>query len=382
MDRSLQFRLAGRNFSLDRRRIEDVVKNLSPGPIDKYFVRVDGRIYPPKQVIAAALQIPPGDFITTDATRVLRNLGYKIERQTDNAVEKPTSEQLFEEYLKARGLLDFRFEPNFTKTLKRPDYTLVFRGQELLFEVNEFRATAEDFRPGFGHYDPYGPIREKINAAREKFKNLNNYPCSLVLYNGEKPLVDLGWQMIYGAMLGNLAIRMPFDPQRRALSEMAETGFFGGGGKMVRYTDKKPIEPQNQTISAIVVLEQSGVGRRRFEIELRRKEVELGRDLTWEEHYHLIDQMRGTECDASLTQLRVVVCENPYALSPLRRDIFLGPYDERYGASETGAQVVRLSVGEQLERLEALAGPQKSVMRRIAEESERSRQQTKVRARE
>ena len=55
----------------------------------KYFVRLNGRIYPPKQVIAAAPQIPPGDFITTDATRVLRNLGYKIERQTDDAVEKP-----------------------------------------------------------------------------------------------------------------------------------------------------------------------------------------------------------------------------------------------------------------------------------------------------
>jgi hypothetical protein len=34
------------------------------------------------------------------------------------------------------------------KTLKRPDYTLVFRGQELLFEVKEFRATPEDFRTG------------------------------------------------------------------------------------------------------------------------------------------------------------------------------------------------------------------------------------------
>ena len=55
----------------------------------RYFVRLNGRIYPPKQVIAAAPQIPPGDFITTDATRVLRNLGYKIERQTDDAVEKP-----------------------------------------------------------------------------------------------------------------------------------------------------------------------------------------------------------------------------------------------------------------------------------------------------
>ena len=55
----------------------------------KYFVRLNGRIYPPKQVIAAAPQIPPGDFITIDATRVLRNLGYKIERQTDDAVEKP-----------------------------------------------------------------------------------------------------------------------------------------------------------------------------------------------------------------------------------------------------------------------------------------------------
>jgi hypothetical protein len=382
MDRSLQFRLAGRNFSLDRGRIENAVRNVSPGPIDRYFVRINGRVYPPKQVVAAALQIPPGDFITTDATRILRNLGYKIERQGADAVEMTTSERLFEEYLKARGLRDFRFEPSFTQTSKRPDYALVFGEEELLFEVKEFRATAEDFRPGFGFYDPYGPIREKINEAREKFKSLNQHACSLVLYNGEKRLVDLGWRMIYGAMLGNLAFRTPFDPQRGLPSEKAEAGFFGGGGKMVRYKDKKPIEPQNQTISAIVTLEQFGVGLRRFEIELTRKEAELRRSLTWEEHYHLIDQMIGTECDRSLTQLRVVVCENPYALKPLRRDILLGPYDERYGPDETASQIARIFVGEQLQRLEALAGPQKSAMCRIIEDSERKRQQTKVRARE
>ena len=382
MDRSLQFRLAGRNFSLDRGRIEDAVRNVSPGPIDKYFVRIAGKVYPPKQVVAAALQITPGDFITTDATRILRNLGYKVEKHGVDAVEMTPSERLFEEYLKARGLLDFRFEPSFTQTLKRSDYRLVFRGEQLLFEVKEFRATADDFRSGGGFYDPYGPIREKINAASKTFKNLNDHPCSLVLYNEEKRPVDLEWRNIYGAMLGNEAIRMPFDPQQGALSQMAETGFFGGGGKMVRYHNQKPIEPQNQTISAIVVLEKFDVGARRFKIELTRKEARLGRRLTWEEHYHLSQQMRGTECDVSLTQLRLVVCENPYALNPLRRDIFLGPYDERHGPNETPSQIVRLFVGEQLLRLEALAGPEKSVMRRIAEESERKRQQTKVRAQE
>ncbi|MGH9359797.1 MAG: hypothetical protein ACRD1O_11585, partial [Terriglobia bacterium] len=210
-------------------------------------------------------------------------------------------------------------------------------------------------------------------AGRKKFKELRNYCCCLVLYNREKPLVDLSWQFVYGAMLGNMAFRMPFDPARGALSDQIENGFFGGGGKMVCYSKgelPKPMKPQNSTISAVVVLQQMGVGKRRFDVAVKQREQELGRRLTFEEHFEAMNKARGTERDVSLTQLRVVVCENPYARVLLPREIFRGPYDEAYGVDEaTRSRVTRLFAGERIEELESQEQPLKSPIQRIAEEN-------------
>ena len=69
---------------------------------------------------------------------------------------------------------------------------MLFLGEEILFEVKEFRATEDDFRPGGGAYDSYRPIRKKIDKGCEEFRDLESYCCCLVLYNPEVPLVDLG----------------------------------------------------------------------------------------------------------------------------------------------------------------------------------------------
>src|SRR5712692_2416070 len=100
---------------------------------------------------------------------------------------------------------NFSFEKDFAGTSSKPDYSLWHGDKEILFELKEFHATPADFRLGFGYYDPYGPIREKIEEGRRKFKDLEDFSCCLVLYNRERPLVDLSWEFIYGAMLGNLA---------------------------------------------------------------------------------------------------------------------------------------------------------------------------------
>ncbi|MGH9438236.1 MAG: hypothetical protein ACRD22_10155, partial [Terriglobia bacterium] len=280
------------------------------------------------------------------------------------AIAVTESEQLLEAYLHSQGLTEFKFEPQLGDSAQRPDYLLHVGQEVILLEVKQFEATAADFRPGFGFFDPYGPIREKIDAGRKKFKELRNYCCCLVLYNREKPLVDLSWQFVYGAMLGNMAFRMPFDPARGALSDQIENGFFGGGGKMVCYSKgelPKPMKPQNSTISAVVVLQQMGVGKRRFDVAVKQREQELGRRLTFEEHFEAMNKARGTERDVSLTQLRVVVCENPYARVLLPREIFRGPYDEAYGVDEaTRSRVTRLFAGERIEELESQEQPLKS----------------------
>ena len=56
----------------------------------------------------------------------------------------------------------------------------------------------------------------------ERVKELKRHCCGLVLYNRDKPLVDLRPMFVYGAMLGNVAIQLPLN---------AETGLEGFGGE-------------------------------------------------------------------------------------------------------------------------------------------------------
>ena len=63
---------------------------------------------------------------------------------------KNKSELLFEAYLRSQGHTDFAFEPEIQGTSRRPDYRLSWSEQDILFEVKEFRAEANDFGSDFG----------------------------------------------------------------------------------------------------------------------------------------------------------------------------------------------------------------------------------------
>ena len=93
---------------------------------------------------------------------------------------KNKSEMLLEGYLRNRGYEDFDFEPEIPGTTRRPDYRLRWQGGEVLLEVKVFRANADDFRAGFGVFDPCPPLREKIDTARDKFSKLKQHCCCLV----------------------------------------------------------------------------------------------------------------------------------------------------------------------------------------------------------
>lgn len=330
---------------------------VEPKAPDKYCVRISGKAYPPKQILAKSLGLPLISFTTVDANRVLTKLGFEIQEIGEKPQQTKTdSERLFEEYLLCSGVTEFYFEKELVQTSRKPDFYLPFQGGGILFEVKEFRATENDFKPGAGAYDPYHPIREKINEGRKKFQNLKGkYCCCLVLFNRDKPLVDLGWQFIYGSMLGNMAIQLPLNLVRGERVGDPKSGFFGGGGKMVRYREGKAVEPQNTTISAILVLEQFNIGMRRFEVEVAREEQRLGKSLSLQEHSALVNRSSGTERDISLRQLRLVIHENPYTESiPFPQDLFNGQYDERYGLVED--RIERIFAGEEIRKLDGSLG--------------------------
>lgn len=354
------FRLAGENYNVSPSEVEERMRGVSARPLGKYRVRVGGVDYPPKQVIAVALGRDLISFTTMDASRILTALGFEVSRTGEKRQQplRNESEMLFEQYLSMSGLAEFDYEKQFPGKAQRPDYVVKLAdevGSQVMFEIKEFRATADDFRPGGGAYDPYLAIREKIQQAREKFRAFKDSCCCLVLFNREKPLVDLSWRFVFGAMLGNLGFRIPFDAESGVFDHSKMQQTFTVGGEMLRYKGLQPIEPQNRTISAILVLDLLPVGRIRFEhhveqLEQARK-AQGQPKLELEEYLQILEESRGTDRDYSLTQLRGVVHENPHARIKFPPGLFRGPYDERYGRDED-RRIGRLYAGSGILRLE------------------------------
>lgn len=115
--------------------------------------------------------------------------------------------------------------------------------------------------------------------------------------------------------------------------------------------DYKRMKAQNTSVSAIVVIENFPLGRRRLASYWAREEKRLGREQSWEEFLAFAESLKPKGIDSAETVLRVVVYENPYARLPLTRNIFTGPLDERFGPR--GDNITRVFAGGRILELEA-----------------------------
>ncbi|MGA8607812.1 MAG: hypothetical protein WB616_13070 [Candidatus Sulfotelmatobacter sp.] len=331
-------RLNGVNHEIDSEKITRLAARLEPKGIDKYWVKIQGRKLPPKQVVSELLNVPLVDFTTMDATRILGAVGFQVQ----SADEKPEpirvqSEALLQEYLRSHGLTDVEVEPVIENSSSRPDYRLRADGFEVLFDVEELSTKPPDGRIRGGAYNPYGPIREKISAARRKFKDMEGHCCCLILENQEKLRIGLNWQIIMGAMLSDLGILSPAGQQQ---------------GEALKHSQ---VLPENTIISAIIVVERYSIGEKRFRLFVYEREQELGRELSVEEYLQALEQSAGTERDLSLNRVRVRVHENQYAKVPLDRRLFLGPFDERYGVIDGPQRFGQIYVGSGVADFEKLS---------------------------
>ena len=77
------------------------------------------------------------------------------------------------------------------------------------------------------------------------------------------------------------------------------------------------VGPQNQTISAILVLGRVPVGNRLFYADLREREVRQGREFTLEERLRELEASQGTARDARRRPLRVVRSRKPLCSRPV-----------------------------------------------------------------
>jgi excisionase family DNA binding protein len=277
-----------------------------------------------------------GSLVSAKAWRITqRELNAFMRRQT-------ISELLFEQYVSDNGL-GADHEPSVPGRAARLDYRLMHRGQPLWFEVKEF---GEKDIGGGGPFDPYISIRNRIGKAAKQFADYKGESCSIVFYNDRLNLASIyAPEIVLGAMLGNVSVTVPVDFSTGSETGPPRTGF-SEGGKMIEPNLKVP---QNTTISAIIALERLGVGGREFRVMVAAREATEKRRLSWGEFHELFqaDREKNTR-----RVLRTMVYENPYAAVPLPRDLFIGPYDERWGRIENKPVIGRIFTGPDLQKLE------------------------------
>jgi hypothetical protein len=74
--------IAGNRFQLRRSTVTKAMRKVLPEPLNQHYVVIDGRRYPPKQVIAEITGLDRADFTTHQARRVLLRLGFPAARTT------------------------------------------------------------------------------------------------------------------------------------------------------------------------------------------------------------------------------------------------------------------------------------------------------------
>jgi len=75
------FTIRGKQFDIKRDDVINAVKNVEPEPLTgrrKYYVEINGRRYPIKQVVSLVTGLPPIAFTAMDAYRILIKLGFEV----------------------------------------------------------------------------------------------------------------------------------------------------------------------------------------------------------------------------------------------------------------------------------------------------------------
>jgi hypothetical protein len=72
--------VSGQMYELDSRGVQSALEGVLPEPIHEHFVVINGRCWPPKQVLALVTGLDRADFTTHQARRILTRLGFPAAR--------------------------------------------------------------------------------------------------------------------------------------------------------------------------------------------------------------------------------------------------------------------------------------------------------------
>jgi hypothetical protein len=252
---------------------------------------------------------------------------------------------------------------------RRPDYTIKFRGVAIKLDVKDVEdetlagskleideatldAVALGKAPddgrvvhehvGGGGYDPHPALREKVNTARQQFKEYKGMPCAIVLFGAGHDADLRSPEVMLGVMYGNFGISIPFNPERGDfVGTKAEARFLSGGSVVHRRRSTDEARIQNTTISALITIRQVKVGCARL-AEYYASQPD-GRAA------YFFDPALHARLKVDVSHYGLIVWENAFAANPLPKELFRGPYDEHWSTSESGEAKLRTFVGEKLQ---------------------------------
>ena len=72
--------VSGHRYELDPHGVQTALEGVLPEPIHKHYVVINGRRWPPKQVLALVTGLDRADFTTHQARRALTRLGFPAAR--------------------------------------------------------------------------------------------------------------------------------------------------------------------------------------------------------------------------------------------------------------------------------------------------------------
>jgi hypothetical protein len=85
--------VSGHQYNLDSESVEAALQAALPEPIHEHFVVVNGRRWPPKQVLAWMTGLDRADFTTHQARSALARLGFPVGRAARTRPHRPQTPQ-------------------------------------------------------------------------------------------------------------------------------------------------------------------------------------------------------------------------------------------------------------------------------------------------
>jgi 5-methylcytosine-specific restriction protein B len=76
---TMKFKLNGKWYTLTKDDLEHLLRGHNPPRITIYWVQIGRRRWPIKDAIAIATGVPPANFYTYDAYRILKGMGFVVQ---------------------------------------------------------------------------------------------------------------------------------------------------------------------------------------------------------------------------------------------------------------------------------------------------------------